>query len=137
MSSSVVFLGAYRTDPSRLLMLVRRVASDDRAAFTRLYDALLPQVSATVRSVVKDPERAAAVTSAAFVEAWLSADAHTALGTDIAAWITSIATRLAGESTPALTPHPSSLDQPVDDSALVMLLERRSGRRPGRARGRE
>jgi DNA-directed RNA polymerase specialized sigma24 family protein len=92
----VISLSGYRTGPARLLMLVRRTASDDRAAFTRLYEALAAGVSATVRDAVDDPVLVDTITSDTFVEVWRSACSHTAPGTDVAAWVTSIATRRAG-----------------------------------------
>jgi hypothetical protein len=93
----VVVLAEYRTSNARLLTLVRRAAAEDREAFTRLYDALLPEISAAVGGLVADPVRVDAVTSAAFGEAWSVAKSHTGPRTDVAAWITDIALRLARE----------------------------------------
>ena len=135
---AVVSMAEYRTGPIRLLMLVRRVAAEDRGAFTRLYDALVVQVSATVRDILADPVRVDMVTSATFVEAWRSAGCHTAPGTDVAAWITSVAIRRAREPCPVGgSRHPSTLDDPVDAVELAALMDRRfAGRRSGGGRGR-
>jgi hypothetical protein len=96
-TSVVVSMAGYRVAPVRLLALVRGCAVKDRRAFTRLYDALSPAVTATVRAIVADRVRAEAVTSAAFLEAWHSAQQHTARGTDVAAWIEELAVRRAAE----------------------------------------
>ena len=93
----VVFLTEYRGQPSRLLMLLRRVATADQVAFTRLHIALAADVAAIVHERLGDDERADEVTAATFLEARQSADLHTAPGTDVAGWITGIAARRAGE----------------------------------------
>jgi hypothetical protein len=130
--SPVVFLTAYRTEPARLLMLIRRVASDDRDAFTRLYDALVPDVTATVRALLKDNARAGEITAATFLEAWQSADLHTAPGTDVAAWIHDIAARRAAEpDDPRRGSHPSTSGRPAG-IALGALLDRSA---PSRRQG--
>jgi hypothetical protein len=103
----VVRLDVFRIEPVRLLKLVRLTATKDRRAFTRLYHALVPTVTTSVRSIVSDRIRVEAVTSAAFVEAWKSAQEHTARGTDVAAWIRDVAVRRASTA-PAddeLRPH--------------------------------
>jgi hypothetical protein len=92
----VVRLDVFRTEPVRLLKLVRLTAAMDRQAFTRLYHALAPTVTVAAYSIVSDRIRADAVTSATFVEAWKSAQQHTARGTDVAAWIRDVAVRRAG-----------------------------------------
>jgi DNA-directed RNA polymerase specialized sigma24 family protein len=96
-TAQIVFLPAYRTEPGRLLMLLRRAAADDRDAFTRLYDALLPQVTATARARLAKAGPILEVIAATFVEAWHCADQHTEHGTDVAGWINGIAARRAGE----------------------------------------
>ena len=97
MSATVIALAAYRTSPGRLLQLVRCTAALDREAFTRLYDALEPAVTATVGELADDPARVDAITSATFVMVWHAAIANTASGTDVMAWVTGIAVRLATE----------------------------------------
>jgi RNA polymerase sigma-70 factor (ECF subfamily) len=130
-SRPVVFLTAYRTEPARLLMLVRRMASNDRDAFTRLYDALLPDVTAIVRPRRDDPADADDVIAATFVEAWQSADLHTKPGTDVAAWIDEIAQRRADEPDDLCgTSYPSSSDYPPGTELGALLEDRSPGRHP-------
>lgn len=130
----VVFLTEYRREPARLLMLLRRSAAADRDAFTRLYHALAPDVHATVREVL-DGDRAGEVTAAAFLEAWHSADLHTAPGTDVAGWIIGIAARRAEEQgDPRSATHPSH-DAHSHGETLAGLLQRRSMRRSPFRRG--
>ncbi|RSM68480.1 hypothetical protein DMB66_13410 [Actinoplanes sp. ATCC 53533] len=106
--ATVVFLTEYRGQPSRLLMLLRRVAAADQAAFGRLYIALEPDVTTIVHERIGDDDRAAEVAAATFLEAWQTADLHTAPGTDVAGWITGIAARRAGEQDdPRTRSHPS------------------------------
>jgi hypothetical protein len=97
MTATVTALAAYRTSPSRLLHLVRCTAALDRQAFTRLYDALKPVVTATVGELADDPAQADAITSATFVMVWQTAIGNTASGTDVAAWVTDIAVNLTAE----------------------------------------
>ena len=129
----VVFLTAYRTEPARLLMLVRRMASNDRDAFTRLYDALLPDVTAIVRPLQQDPGRRDEVVAATFVEAWQSADLYTKPGTDVAAWIDGIAARRAAESDDPES-YPSNAVYPPGTELGALLETRPSGRRPSARR---
>jgi RNA polymerase sigma-70 factor (ECF subfamily) len=130
-TTPVVFLTAYRTEPARLLMLVRRMASNDREAFTRLYDALLPDVTAIVGPLRADPMEADEVIAATFVEAWQSAGLHTKPGTDVAGWIDEIAVRRAAEpDAPGLTSHPSSHAYPPGTELGALLEGRPGGRRP-------
>jgi sigma-70-like protein len=132
----VVFLTAYRTEPARLLRLVRRMASNDRDAFIRLYDALLPDVTAIVRPRRDDPAAADDVIAATFVEAWQSADLHTRPGTDVAAWIDEIALRRAEEPDDLCGgSYPSASDYPPGTELGALLEDRPAGRRmPARRR---
>ena len=131
MTTPVVFLTAYRTEPARLLMLVRRMASNDREAFTRLYDALLPDVTAIVGPLRDDPIEADEVIAATFVEAWQSADLHTKPGTDVAGWIDEIAVRRAGEPDDlGLMSQSSSYAYPPGTELGALLEDRSTGRRP-------
>ena len=126
----VVFLTTYRTEPARLLMLVRRMASNDRDAFTRLYAALLPDVTAIVRPRRDDAADADDVIAATFVEAWQSADAHTKRGTDVAAWIDEIALRRAEEPDDLCgSAYPTSSDYPPGTELVALLEDRPAGRR--------
>jgi RNA polymerase sigma-70 factor (ECF subfamily) len=111
-------------------MLVRRMASnDDRDAFTRLYDALLPDVTAIVGPLRRDPAQADEIIAATFMEVWQSADLHTKPGTDVAGWIDEIAVRRATEpDDPRRMSHPSASGHP-QGAALEVLLEGRSPRR--------
>jgi DNA-directed RNA polymerase specialized sigma24 family protein len=89
---------------------------------------------------VDDPVLVDTITSDTFVEVWRSACSHTAPGTDVAAWVTSIATRRAG--------HRHADDGPghADDGpgrpagaamTVAALLEYRPrGRHPGGGRPR-
>jgi DNA-directed RNA polymerase specialized sigma24 family protein len=131
----VVFLTEYRDQPSRLLALLRRVATADQVAFTRLHIALAPDVAAIVHERLGDGERADEVTAATFLEAWQSADLHTAPGTDVAGWITGIAARRAGEQEdPRTRSHPSHLGYSPEET-LAALLGLKAGRRSPFRRG--
>jgi RNA polymerase sigma-70 factor (ECF subfamily) len=133
----VVFLTEYRGRPVRLLMLLRRVAAADQAAFARLYVALEPDVAAVVYRQLGDCERAEEVAAATFLEAWQCADLHTAPGTDVAGWITGIAARRAGEQDdPRTRSHPSRSDrQHSSGMTLEALLDHRPVRRSPFRRG--
>lgn len=121
-TAQIVFLPAYRTEPGRLLRLLRRVAADDRYAFTRLYDALLPQVTATARDRLAKAGPIVEIIAATFVEAWHCADQHTGPGSDVAGWINGIAARRAGEPyADATAPDRLVLN------TLLMRLPRRRG----------
>ena len=128
MMSAVVFLTEYRMEPARLLMLLRRSAAADRNAFTRLYHALAPNVNATVCEVL-DGDRAGEVAAATFLEAWQSADLHTAPGTDVAEWIIGIATRRAEEQDDPRTRSQPSHHSYSPGETLEALLQHRSVRR--------
>jgi hypothetical protein len=116
----VVSLAGYRVAPYRLLALLRGCAVKDRRAFTRLYDALSPAVTAAVRDIVTDRVQADAVTSAAFLEAWHSAQLHTGGGTDVAAWIEDLAVRRAGAPPAGEVRHRTQAGGPT----LAQLLQR-------------
>ncbi|MBB4762104.1 hypothetical protein ACFQFC_38735 [Amorphoplanes digitatis] len=140
--TEVVFLTEYRREPTRLLMLLRRSAADDRDAFTRLYHALSPDVYATVHAALGD-DRVNEVTAATFLEAWHSADLHTAPGTDVAGWIIGIAARRAEEQDEpaeqwdgpgAGASHPSHASCSPREM-LAGLLKRRTMRRSPFRRG--
>jgi len=134
-TTSVVFLTEYRGQPSRLLMLLRRVAAADQAAFARLYLALEPAVAAIVHGQLGAGDRAAEVTAATFLEAWQCADLHTAPGTDVAGWIAGIAARRAGEQDdPRTRSHPSRQDR-SPGVTLAALLDHRPARRSPFRRG--
>jgi DNA-directed RNA polymerase specialized sigma24 family protein len=122
MTATVTALAAYRTSPGRLLHLVRCTAALDRQAFTRLYDALKPAVTATVGELADDPARADAITAATFVMVWQTAIRNTAAGTDVTAWVTGIAVDLTAE--PASTAKPGA--------ALTAFAEPPASRRPRR-----
>lgn len=125
----VVFLTEYRGQPARLLMLLRQVAAADQAAFARLHIALAADVAAIVHDQLGDDERAAEVAAATFLEAWQTADLHTAPGTDVAGWITGIAARRAGEQDdPRTRSHPSHQEY-FPTVTLDALLEHRPARR--------
>jgi RNA polymerase sigma-70 factor (ECF subfamily) len=122
----VVSLARYRVAPNRLLGLLRGCAVKDRRAFTRLYDALSPTVTAAVRDIVTDRVRADVVTSEAFVEAWHSAQTHTARGTDVAAWNEDLAVRRAGGTPAGEVPEQRTR---ADGPTLAQLLQRTPARR--------
>ena len=127
MTATVTILATYRTAPGRLLELVRCTAALDRKAFTRLYDALAPAVTATAGELTDDPVRADAITSATFVLVWQTAIANTAASTNVTAWVLDIAVRLAAEPADiAIGP----------DTALKALLSRgpAAGRAPATIR---
>jgi hypothetical protein len=130
-TAPVVFLTAYRTEPARLLMLVRRMAENDRNAFSRFYDALLPEVTATVRPLRDNPVGADEVIAATFVEAWQSADLHIGPGSDVAAWIDEVAARRAAEpDDPHTRSHPSNSAYPPGAELEALLQGTSSSRRP-------
>ena len=129
MTAMVVSLGAYRGRPGRLLMLVRRVAMADQAAFARLHRALEPAVTAVVHRLLGDGPRADEVSAATFLEVWQCADLHTAPETDVTGWVVGIAARRAGEQhDPRTRSHPSGQDDSAE-AALAELLNQRSARR--------
>jgi DNA-directed RNA polymerase specialized sigma24 family protein len=135
MITPVVFLTEYRDRPSRLLTLLRRVSAGDQIAFGRLYLALEPDVTTVVQEQVGDDREAGEITAATFLEAWQSADLHTAPGTDVAGWITGIAARRAGEQhDPRTRSHPSRHDY-SPGVALAALLEHPPARRSPFRRG--
>ena len=72
-------------------------------------------MTARLTDLTADPARARTLTAAAFVEAWQTANTHTA-DPDVAAWITGIATLLAEEGDPAT----DAGSEPVD--RLTSLL---------------
>lgn len=136
MLPSVVFLTVYRTGSARLLMLLRRTAADDLDAFTRLYEALLPDVVATVCAALDDAEHIEEVTAATFLEVWQSAEEHTAAGTDVAGWITGIAARRAAEpDDPRAHSHPSQAERPSGQTLGTLLGRKAIQRRPRPRRG--
>jgi DNA-directed RNA polymerase specialized sigma24 family protein len=132
----VVFLSDYRGRPSRLLMLLRRVAAADQAAFARLYLALEPEVAETVhRQLGGGGDQAGEIAAATFLEAWQYADLHTSPGTDVAGWITGIAARRAGEQhDPRTRSHPSRSGHSAE-VALAALLDHQPVRRSPFRRG--
>jgi DNA-directed RNA polymerase specialized sigma24 family protein len=135
MIAPVVFLTEYRDRPARLLMLVRRVVAADQIAFGRLYLALEPDVTAVVQKQVGDERQAGEIAAATFLEAWQSAEQHTAPGTDVAGWITGIAARRAGEQhDPRTRSHPSRHDY-SPGVALAALLKHPPARRSPFRRG--
>ena len=135
MIAPVVFLTEYRDRPSRLLTLLRRVSAGDQIAFGRLYLALEPDVTTVVQEQVGDDREAGEIAAATFLEAWQSADLHTAPGTDVAGWITGIAARRAGEQDdPRTRAHPSHRGE-SPGVALEALLDHRPVRRSPFRRG--
>ena len=133
MTAAVVFLTEYRGQPSRLLMLLRRAAAADQAAFARLHLALEAEVTAVVHRLLGDAERADEVVAATFLEAWQCADLHTAPGTDVAGWIVGIAARRAGEQDdPRTRSHPSGHDHSPALELAALLDIRPARRRPFR-----
>jgi RNA polymerase sigma-70 factor (ECF subfamily) len=120
----VVSLTDYRTGPERLRVLVRRVASHDRRAFARLYDALAPMITTAVYDIVVDRLRAEAITAAVFLEVWRCADRHIAPGTDVVGWIAGLALQEA-ETTPTTE---ELRNRQGDGRTLAQLLQRRAVR---------
>ena len=134
-TAQVVFLPEYRDRPARLLRLLQRVAAADRVAFSRLHIALEPDVTAIVHEHLSDDVRAGEVAAASFLEAWHSADQHTAPGTDVAGWITGIAARRAGEQDdPRTRAHPVRHDYSPGEALEALLGHRASRRDPFRRR---
>jgi hypothetical protein len=97
--------------PAELLRLVRRIAAEDRAAFADLYDALSARILCELEST-NDPVRAAAITSATFVEVWALARFHIGSDTDVHAWLTDIVARRSADRRTACTDH-GSQNQPA------------------------
>jgi hypothetical protein len=127
----VTSLGAYKTGPARLDMLVRRMAGEDRDAFVRFYDAVLPQVATLIESLQPDPVRAEEAAAATFVAAWLHAAEQAASGTGVEEWIAGIATRAAAAAD-NVTPSSATSGHPSGELTLPMLLARRGDRGRGR-----
>ncbi len=137
MTPAVVSLVGYRTGPARLRMLVRRMATEDTAAFAAFHAALTPAVNAAVRTRVPAPAGVDAITAATFLQAWLYAPAHTAPDTDVQAWVTAIAVGLADDRATVDEPGPEAgADDAADILTVAGLLKRgpvrrRRGRSPG------
>ncbi len=92
-------------EPDYLLALVRRVAEQDHVAFAHLYDAVAGHLLEVIHSMVPDPQRAAAVASATFVEVWLLARFHTDADADIFVWLINIAARRIADRLPLGAEH--------------------------------
>ena len=88
------------TGPTNLLCLVRRIASEDHAAFAALYDALSAPLLRELRSSTSDEVDASAIASGTFVEVWSMARFHATPDTDVCAWVSDIAARRTADRRP-------------------------------------
>ena len=88
------------TRPTNLLCLVRRIASEDHAAFAALYDALSGPLLRELRSSTSDEVDASAIASGTFVEVWSMARFHATPDTDVCAWVSDIAARRTADRRP-------------------------------------
>jgi DNA-directed RNA polymerase specialized sigma24 family protein len=96
-------------DADRLRWLLRRIADDDRGAFTELFYRVSGPVSSAVRRQVSDPLRVASVVAGTFVEVWWLAGCHINPETDVMAWINKIAWRRVADSRPPAKPAADSV----------------------------
>jgi hypothetical protein len=88
--------------------LIGPISRGSRDAFVTLFDHTRGAVRAGIDSRLRDPQSAAAVFAATYVEVWWLAGCHTGPGVDVLAWIDRIAERRSAEAGPAPgTPAPS------------------------------
>lgn len=79
-------------DPS---ILLQRVQTGDRSAFSELYDALAPVVFGVVKRVLRDPAMSEEVTQEVFLEIWKTADRFDPERAKASTWAVTLARRRA------------------------------------------
>lgn len=79
-------------DPS---LLLQRVQTGDRSAFSELYDALAPLVFGAVKRVLRDPAMSEEVTQEVFLEIWKTADRFDPERAKASTWAITLARRRA------------------------------------------
>ncbi|GAA2864221.1 hypothetical protein Acy02nite_71850 [Actinoplanes cyaneus] len=110
-----------------LRSLMDPISRGDRDAFVTLFDHTRAAVRATIDEELQDPQCAAAVFAATYVEVWWLAGCHIGSGTDVVGWINRIAERRSAEEQPcpasaSSAPEPAIGDA-VDAQHLRALLE--------------
>lgn len=80
------------TDPS---LLLQRVQTGDRSAFSELYDALAPLVFGAVKRVLRDPAMSEEVTQEVFLEIWKTAERFDPERAKASTWAITLARRRA------------------------------------------
>ena len=80
---------------SRTNRLLKKVARQDRAAFSELYDEVAPMVYGIALRVVRDPARAEEISQEAFLQVWEQAVRFDARKGSARAWIATLAHRRA------------------------------------------
>ncbi|BBK39576.1 RNA polymerase sigma factor [Allostella sp. ATCC 35155] len=126
-TSSVGIRSAEPLDSQELAVLVRKVASDrDRAAFARLFDALMPRVKAYVLRLGADDASAEEVAQEVMLLMWRKADSFDPARAAVTTWIFTIARNkridlLRRERRPAVDPDDPALlpDAPPAADQLV------------------
>ena len=73
--------------------LLRRVASGDRGAFTKLFDELMPMVLGLCRRVLRDPDQAEEVGQEVMLQVWRTAATWPDDGRSAKAWVAMLAHR--------------------------------------------
>jgi RNA polymerase sigma-70 factor (ECF subfamily) len=95
-------------DPS---VLLQRVQTGDRSAFSELYDALAPMVFGAVKRVLRDPAMSEEVTQEVFLEIWKTADRFDPERAKASTWAVTLARRRAVDR----VRHEQSQRNRVDD----------------------
>ena len=100
---------------------IAKVAAGDQAAFSTLYDLLVPSVFGVVRRVLRDPSQAEEVTQEVFVEIWRLAARFEPQRGSVRTWAVTIAHRRAVDRVRSEQAHRdrqlrSALDGDVESS---------------------
>ena len=103
-------------DPS---VLLQRVQTGDRSAFSELYDALAPMVFGAVKRVLRDPAMSEEVTQEVFLEIWKTADRFDPERAKASTWAVTLARRRAVDR----VRHEQSQRNRVDDLSHQPVLE--------------
>jgi hypothetical protein len=98
-----------------LSALMDPISRGSRDAFVTLFDHTRDTVRAGIDSRLRDPQSAAAVFAATYVEVWWLAGCHTGPDVDVIAWIDRIVERRSAEAGPDPDPPaPSEEPGPAD-----------------------
>jgi hypothetical protein len=84
--------------------LMQSISRGDRNAFVMLFEHTCGTVRASIDARLRDPQRAATVFAATYVEVWWLAGCHPGQEVDVVTWINRIVTRRSAETRP---PSPS------------------------------
>ena len=105
---------------AELGQLIVQISRGSQDAFGTLYDHTSEAVRDRIAASLPDPERAAVVLSATYVEVWWLAGCHTDPGFDVAAWINRITERRIAEEPRSRPPSEATAD-PRSQRALLEL----------------